>query len=318
MPFAIDTMSLEPVISGLLGGIDVSGGPTDEQLSLLDALCSRVWGHPDLDLGAMERLGPADVAQAITDPSIRRRFHELHVALEACRHPQTLEQVELVERYAEALAITGPDLALFRSSIEQGIDRASLDYRRFLTGNVATRGEPSLGAPTDAPEPDLVARLRAFADLPEGSLGRSYFDFYEATGLGLPGEVGSVLNHFFVAHDMTHVIAGISTTAAGEVALSAFQMGMDDNPTNTGALLASLIAHEAGFGTPGTFDLESETLADSGAMTLLVDELARGSSCTGDFSLVDHLAIAEVPLAEVRERFGVPAPNDPDDGHHIW
>jgi len=139
-----------------------------------------------------------------------------------------------------------------------------------------------------------------------------------ATGLPLPGEVGSGLNHFFVAHDMTHVIAGIATTAAGEVALSAFQMGMDDTPTNSSALLASLIAHEAGFGTPGTFAMESETLAEEGAITLLVDELRRGSLCSADFSLVDHLALADLPLSVVRERFGVIPPERPDDGHHRW
>jgi hypothetical protein len=28
---------------------------------------------------------------------------------------------------------------------------------------------------------------------------------------------------------------------------------------------------------------------------------------TGDFTTIDHLALVERPLAEVRERFGVPA-----------
>ena len=126
------------------------------------------------------------------------------------------------------------------------------------------------------------------------------------------------MNHFFVSHDMTHVIAGLSTTAAGEVALSAFQMGMNDNSVNAGALLASLIAHEAGFGTPGTFALESKTLADPKAADLLGAELARGSACSDDFSLIDHFALADRPLSEVREQFGVRPPEDPFDGHHFW
>ena len=41
--------------------------------------------------------------------------------------------------------------------------------------------------------------------------------------------------------------AGIEPTGPGEIALSAFQMAMDDNAVNRGALLASLVVHEAGF-----------------------------------------------------------------------
>ena len=121
----------------------------------------------------------------------------------------------------------------------------------------------------------------------EESLSAAFLALYDRCGLSLSGAQASKLNHFFVAHDMTHVIAGISTSAEGEVALSAFQIGMDDNDINAGALLASLIAHEACFGTPGTFALESETLDSEQA-------------------------------AEVRGWFGVEVPDDPDDGHHLW
>ena len=55
-----------------------------------------------------------------------------------------------------------------------------------------------------------------------------------------------------------------------------------------------------------------------GAAELLGQEMGRGAACTGDFSLVDHFELAPLPLTEVRERYGVPAPVDPDDGHHCW
>ena len=318
MPFTTDPADVETIVSGLLGGIDVSGGPTAEQLNVLSAITRRVWRRDDLDLDAMERLDADEVARRLPSPVARRRFHEIHVALECCRHPQTRGQVELVERYATTLGTEGPDLALFRTLIEHGTERAAADYDRFIADLLEERAEPSLGSAPAVAEPELVARLEAFADLPDDSLGRAYLSFYERTGLSLPGAKASTLNHFFVGHDMTHVIAGISTTAEGEVALSAFQMGMNDNDVNAGALLASLIAHEAGFGNPGTIHAESETLATDAAAELLAEELARGSACTDDFSLVDHLALAPLPLAEVRERFGVVAPSNPHDDHHLW
>lgn len=318
MPFTTDPNDVEALVGALLGGIDVSGGPTQEQLRVLDAIARRVWRRGDLDLATIERLDPDSAADRLRSPIARRHFHEIHVALESCRHPQTLEQVELVERYAAAMGVGGPDLPLFRTFIEHGTERAAADYDRFLADLIDERAEPSLGSAPPTAEPELVARLEAFADLPDDSLGRAFLAFYGRTGLSLPGTTASPLNHFFVSHDMTHVIAGISTTAEGEVALSAFQLGMGDNEINAGALLASLIAHEAGFGSPGTFAPESETLASDVAAELLADELARGSGCTDDFSLVDHFALAPLPLAEVRALFGVEAPSRPDDDHHCW
>ena len=95
-------------------------------------------------------------------------------------------------------------------------------------------------------------------------------------------------------------------------------MAVNDNDVNVAALLSSLIVHEVGFGSAGKVAGETSTLAAPGAPELLASELARGSHCTADFAVVDHLAIAHVPLAEVRAQFGVQAPADPFDGHHHW
>ena len=46
----VDTGQVEPVVGGLLGAIDVDGGPTDEQRRLLRALTTHVWDRPDLEL----------------------------------------------------------------------------------------------------------------------------------------------------------------------------------------------------------------------------------------------------------------------------
>lgn len=320
MPFHVPAPSVEPMLAALLGAIDVDGGPNREQVILLRAIAEHVWGRVDLDPAGITPLGPADAARALPDPLLRRRFHEVVIALEVCRHPLTATQVERVEAYATALGFTGPDLGMLRDLVEVGTERAAADFHRFLAGNLAERVEPGLGgvAPADAPEPGLVARLAAFADIPDGSVGRAYLAFYERHRLTLPGAVAIDMNHFFVAHDMTHVIAGIEPTGAGEVALSAFQMGMDDNDVNASALLASLVVHEAGFGAPPTVAAEERILDGVGAAELLARELARGARCSGDFSLVDHFALAPLPLGEVRERFGVGAPQDPHDGHHCW
>lgn len=321
MPVVVTSEFVEPFVSGLLGGIDVDGGPTAEQLQVLSAVTTHLWRRPDLDLATLSPLGPEATASVIVDPAMRRRFHEILVALEACRHPLSSSQLERVETYCSALGVGGPDADLFRSFISEGAQRAADDFRRFLSDNLAQRVEPGLSdipVVVDRPEPGVAARLEALNDLPAGTLGHGLIEFYRRSGLPIPGREASAMNHFFVGHDMTHVIAGLEPTGPGEVALSAFQMAMNDNSVNTSALLASLIVHEVGFGSAGKLSSEAGTLADPAAAQLFGQELARGAACSADFSLVDHLAIAHLPLAEVREMYGVRAPVNPEDGHHHW
>ncbi|MFM8236674.1 MAG: Coq4 family protein, partial [Actinomycetota bacterium] len=239
MPFRVPPVAVEPMLAALIGAIDVDGGPTAEQRRVLAAIAEHVWGRTGFDPDAVVALDPQGAAQALGDPLLRRRFHEVVIALEVCRHPLTATQVERVEGYCAAMGLDGPDLGMLRDLVSRGTERAAADFHRFLDANLAERVEPGLGgvAPADHPEPELAARLAGFADLPAGTLGRAYLDFYERHHLTLPGVVAIDMNHFFVAHDMTHVIAGIATTGPGEVALSAFQMAMDDNPVNTSALL---------------------------------------------------------------------------------
>lgn len=310
-----------PVTGALLAGTDVDGGPTAEQLGVLRALVSHLWSRPDLDLARVQRVGPAELADLLPDEHHRTAFHELHLALETCRHPPSEAQVLEVQRYADALGVAGDDLAMFRDLVTQGVDAAAADYARFLDRTLDERAEPSLaGQPTgaDLREPALAELLGGFSELAPGTLGRAFLDFYERFSLPLPGSEPSTHHHFFVAHDMTHTIAGLSTTMAAEVALSAFQFAMNNDRINRAALLASLVAHEAGFAHPEHLrTADTAVLAHPAHARLLADELRRGSACTADFSLVDHLAIAGEPLADVRAEYGVRRPSSPHDADHV-
>ena len=317
---ALRTTDPELVAAGLLTGIDVDGGPTDEQRAVLQVLVDHLWERPDIVLERLPRVGPEELADRLTDPDSRTAFHELHLALEACRHPQTHAQVEIVEAYARALQVDGDDLVIFRDLVAEGVETARADFRRFLAADMRERFEPALtGMPVDPQHPEitLAEKLGTFAEYPPDSLGRAYLSFYERFGLTLPGVNISANHHFFVAHDMTHTIAGISTTSPGEIALSAFQFAMENNRINRAALLASLIVHEAGFAVPDHLKSgETGLLAEPSHALLFAQELKRGSACRADFSLVDHFDLAPLPLAQVRAEFGVRPPVNPQDGHH--
>ncbi|CAB4623454.1 unannotated protein [freshwater metagenome] len=321
MPISLDPDLVDATVAGLLGACDVDGGPTDEQLAVLRSITVHLWNRDDLDLSEVSALDPGQTAELLGSPAARRCFHELLVALEACRHPMSAAQVGSVEAYLGALGVAGPEMQILRDLVDSGTRTAADDFQRFLRANLAERAEPSLRdrtVPADVAEPELAAKLDQLHELPPGTLGWTYMEFYRRHRIPTPGIEASWMNHFFVAHDMTHVIAGIEPTGPGELALSAFQMAMNDNEVNRSALLASLIVHEVGIGSAGKLTSESGTLADEAVADLFGRELARGARCTADFSLVDHFELATLPLTEVRERFGVTPPFDPDDGHHHW
>lgn len=321
MSLALAPELVEPFAAGLLGVCDVDGGPTEEQLVVLQAIVSQVWRRPDLDLRAQTPLDPAQLAAAVQSPTDRRHFQEMIVTLEACRHPLTDAQLERAEAYEAAIGIVGPDAALFRTMVDEGTERAKADFARFLDGSVEARAEPSLrdvAVPEGSSEPELVARIEKLRACAPGTLGHAYVEFYDIAGLPFPGVEATPMNHFYVGHDMTHVISGIGTTAEAEVALSAFLMAMADDSVNRSALLASLIVHEAGFGDSNKVKAEQGILARPGAAELLAAEIDRGGECTADFSRVDHFAMADRPLAEIRAEFGVLTPANTADGHHLF
>jgi len=312
---------VEPFVAGLLGVCDVDGGPSDEQLVVLRAIVSQVWHRPDLDLRSQAPLDSAQLAAAVTSETDRRHFQEMIVTLEACRHPLTDAQLKQAEAYEQEIGIIGPDAKLFRTMVDEGTERAKADFSRFLIGSTGARVEPSLrdvAVQPDASEPALVERIEALRSCSQGTLGHAFLRYYEVCGLPYPGVEATPMNHFYVAHDMTHVIAGIGTTAEAEVALSAFLMAMADDSVNRSALLASLIVHEAGFGDSNKVKAESGILARPGAADLLAAELVRGGECTADFSRVDHFAMVDRPLADIRAEFGVGTPPNGDDGHHLF
>ena len=305
----IDDAHVEAATRVLLGAIDAGDGGTDEQRGVLAAVVSGYWLRPDLDLTTLEPLEPAAGAAQFSDPRQRRRLREFMVLLELCRHPLTEEQISRVDAYADALGEDGPGLGLARTLVRDGTARALADYTRFSDAARVQWAEPSLVDQylrvLDEPDPELAARLTALHDLPEGTLGWEYVEFYRRQGLALPG-VDTYIPAFFVAHDMNHVIAGYGTTGQEETALSAMILAMADTDDHWVLLITSMAAYELGLSKTDSFVGKQEVLTRDGAAALVADALRRGAACAGDFSSTDHLELVHLPLAEVRERFGVP------------
>jgi hypothetical protein len=317
----VASADVETVVRGLVGAIDVDDGPTDEQLAVLRAVVVHLFERDDLEPGVVAPLGPADTAARLLDPGARRRFGELMFTLEACRHPLTDAQVSRCEEYASVLGSSPDEVRILRTAIDEGVAHAAADFDRFFSGMVSARSEPRFRDRNQDPphlDPEVVDTVRRFHELPKGTLGWCLADFYATHGFAVPGSEITPNTYLYFDHDNIHVISGIAPTGIGEIALGGFQMCMDDNPASTFAFFSPLVLHETGITAIDDIVAKGSTLSRPYAAELLGSEMARGSRTTGDFAWIDHLELAPVPLDEVRARFGVERPDDPDDGHHIY
>ena len=159
---------VEPVTRALLGAIDVDGGPTDEQSAVLRAVVSHLWQRPDLELGALTPLSPEETATVVTDPEARRRFKELMVTLELCRHPESPAQIARVEEYAGALDEMDESMVIARRWVDEGCARATEDFDRFYAERLPELSEPTLRDDylrIEEADLELARRLEALHDL---------------------------------------------------------------------------------------------------------------------------------------------------------
>jgi hypothetical protein len=296
-----------PVVAGLLGGIDVDGGPSDEQLTVLSSMVSHLLKRSDPAVDDVRPASPEELSRSLVRPEGRLRFCEMLMTLELCRHPQSAKQVARVEEYVSAMAVGDIELETIRSALERGADEASRDLERFYGEILPEISEVSLRdhyLQLSEPDHALAARLRSLRELPEGTLGHAYVEFYRRNNITLPGDDIHFPAHY-VNHDMNHVITGYEPTAPGEIARSGFLWAANGSRHNWLEFLVTMSIHETGVLNHGDIRAKVATLDRAGVPNLFGEGLERGSQCTADLTQLDHLALAPLPLKQVRQQFNV-------------
>ena len=95
-------------------------------------------------------------------------------------------------------------------------------------------------------DPALAARYDALADLPDGSLGKAFYEHYTRNGFAFPGRPEAVVEAWATFHDTLHVLSGYSTSAQGEILVAAFTVGQlrhNSDPMESHILPTILIYH---------------------------------------------------------------------------
>ena len=124
---AVDQAEL--VLRGMASAVRHDGELTDTQTSLLTAIGKYLFGV-EASPAELEPLDPGDLADAVTDPTLRRRAVHGMVTLEIVMDPVPPAVADQVERYASALQVDDAMLTVARDYSEQAMDQAMQDYAR--------------------------------------------------------------------------------------------------------------------------------------------------------------------------------------------
>ena len=292
------------------------GRPLEDAEKAMLAAVQRFFGT-DFDTDALSDITPDELAEALPDPQIRRQLIDALIVFALIDGEAEEAEVIAVDDYARALGVADKALRNLAQLARHEHVRVRIDVlRRFwavdkLRERVQERGlgevlrfvKANVGRLED---PAMAARFRAWRDLPDGALGREYIRFLDDNGWALPGERGA-LSDIIVFHDMTHVLSGYGTDPAGEVETACFSAGYRKKEPFTFVLFVLLQFHigirvaPAAQAETGHFDVER-------ALTALHRGAAMNLDLTEDW---DYHAVADVPIDELRRRYGIPPLGDP-------
>jgi len=248
-----------------------------------------------------------ELARVLGDPQRRKRAVQLAIVTSLIEGETDTRGSEAVRRLADVLEVPEAGLSVL-SSVAHGRSMLArfdvLRRMRHFVERSTGRGMFSLAVPALLglnEDSAVAARYWALGKLPTGSLGRALYDHYRSHGFALPGEKHGVPEQMLF-HDIGHVFAGYDVDPQGEIQQAAFQAGFVRTDGFLFLLFGILQFHLGVRITPiaksehGYFDVAKVLRA-----------VERGAACKVDFSDgFDFFGHAPQPLAELRQRFGIP------------
>jgi hypothetical protein len=263
-----------------------------------------------LDASALPPITPAELAAALRSPHQRKRAVQLAIVMSLVEGTPTAATERAVAELARALDVSDGGLRVMRELVHGHVTLARFDMGRRIVGAVARNQSvagvlrtflPTLGLGTSEATAD---RYRALGACAPGTVGRAFHDHYREHGFAFPGEKNAIPERA-VFHDVGHLLSGYGVDPAGEIQQASFQAGFMRNDGFVFLLFGILQFHVGIKVTPiaaaesGFFDVKRVLRA-----------VERGAACTVDLTDgFDLFAVADVPLDELRVRYGVPPLN---------
>jgi hypothetical protein len=207
---------------------------------LLSCTLAHVFGlEHGIDVSGLVATKPDELASHLPDAEQRKQAFHM-VSYMPFLVPGDLDdfsdlvsrRADLVLQYADALQVEGHEVKYTQKLRDKKIRLLRLDFARWILNDLVpgkgvrgkvkglikamkeTRGNPKVAAP-----------YQKLGLLPEGTLGRSIWEFYRRREFPFPGEPGCLPEDLVMVHDLSHVLSDNNTDPRGEVAAVAFQAG---------------------------------------------------------------------------------------------
>ena len=307
----------EIVARAVTSACRVEGWQSPVQPKLLHTLFNRLLGQ-NLDFENLASTSSAEVMAALRSEAERDEAIQLMVAVEILCNPIPERLERSVVQWATALHVHDRSLLYARDLMRGELTKAIHDFYRMNWIGDLDRHSPGFDALvrhagdkayaiTIEPDATEAARWVALGSSPQGSIGRSLWEFYQMRGFTVPGQPGSV-NAAVAQHDWEHVLADYGTTPMGEIEVIGFQAAASRAPGAVLGFFGVLALFESGL-MPMSLVVSEQAghnLSAPGGIERLAEAVARGAACNTDLVLdVDFFQHANEPLEEIRARFNI-------------
>jgi hypothetical protein len=286
------------------------GRLTESERSLLEVVAEM--HRSPLDLDTIPRLDPVTLAAVVDDPHQRKRLVQMAMVMAMVEGDVSPAQERAVRAIAEVLEVDEAGLKVLHEVVNDSKLLTRMHMMRRLMGRFVgdVREQEGLSGVKKflsplflggGEDPEVAWRYKQLGLLPEGTVGRAYWEFCTSRRFGFPGEAGGIPERM-VFHDFGHILSGYETDAEGEIQQGAFQAGFTRTDGFSFLLFVIVQFHLGIKVTPiaeartGLFDVRK-----------VIRAAERGAACRDDLSARwDHWAWVELPVEEARERLGIP------------
>ena len=326
-----DTVNLNPpteaesfmIAAGTLSATRTVDGNTEFQRLLVEAIIEAMTGHR-VDTSIVPDLDAATFANCLANRAEGFRMRMVHMMILGALVLKPIPEVvaHQVAEYSRWLGIddrllrtveefAASDHALAASDFER--NGYTADWSKERCQVLHTHRKVLHGWDIDDDDPELAAQWRALGSLPDDTLGRQVFNFYQARGFLFPGLPGSA-PPLLAQHDWVHVLADYGTKVEAELEVFAFIARANDDPRGFSLLAMVVSLFETGYlsADAGLFEAFPGQLELRGMTVRIADAMRRGALSSGlhgkpdvDFMTLDWFALADQPVKSLREQFKI-------------
>jgi len=264
-----------------------------------------------VDVDTLPSVTPGEVAEVITEPHRRKRVVQLASIAAMVEGDVTPAEAAAVKRLAAALRVQERGLKVLDDIAADHQLLTRFDMMRRIMGKFGTKAYKEEGWAgvhkmmalfgAGSTDPEVAWKYKQLGRLPEGTLGREFWEHCTKNRFSVPGEKGGIPERM-VFHDFGHVLAGYDTRPESEIQQGAFQGGFV-REDGFAFLMFVIIQFHLGMkvtpvtdGYTGLFDVAKVLRAAQ-----------RGAACKVDLSdRWDPFAVADAPLEQIRAEYGIP------------